>query len=78
MDPKNSVGIQAGDLVVSGKAVQDAEGRELPLARLAEVPKEFGAGALATEDHNFYSHHGFDLRGIAPSKPSGLNPCTVP
>src|SRR5213592_3149292 len=68
------------------KAVQDAEGRELPLARLeplaiggiypannedrvlvrlSEVPKPMVQALIANEDRNFYSHHGFDLRGIA-------------
>src|SRR2546421_5235121 len=68
------------------KAVQDAEGRELPLARLeplaiggiypannedrvlvrlSEVPKQMVQALIANEDRNFYSHHGFDLRGIA-------------
>jgi penicillin-binding protein 1B len=68
------------------RTVQDAEGRDLPLARLeplpiggiypannqdralvrlAEVPKHLVQALIATEDRNFYSHHGFDLRGIA-------------
>jgi penicillin-binding protein 1B len=68
------------------KAVQDSEGRDLPLARLeplpiggiypannqdralvrlAEVPKHLVQALVATEDRSFYSHHGFDLRGIA-------------
>ena len=68
------------------KAVQDAEGRDLPLARLeplpiggiypannqdrvlvrlAEVPKPLVEALIANEDRSFYSHHGFDLRGIA-------------
>src|SRR5216117_457635 len=68
------------------KAVQDAEGRELPLARLeplaiggiypannedrvlvrlSEVPKPMVQALIANEDRNFYSHQGFDLRGIA-------------
>src|SRR5713101_6305065 len=68
------------------RAVQDAEGRDLPLARLeplpiggiypannqdrvlvrlAEVPKPLVEALIANEDRSFYSHHGFDLRGIA-------------
>jgi penicillin-binding protein 1B len=68
------------------KAVQDTEGKDLPLARLeplpiggiypannedrvlvrlAEVPKHLVNALIATEDRNFYSHHGFDPRGIA-------------
>jgi len=67
-------------------AVRDAQGGELPLARLeplpiggiypgnnqdrvlvrlAEVPKHLVHALIATEDRSFYSHHGFDLRGIA-------------
>jgi penicillin-binding protein 1B len=67
-------------------AVRDAQGRDLPLARLeplsiggiypannedralvklGQVPKDLVQALIATEDHNFYSHHGFDLRGIA-------------
>ncbi len=68
------------------KAVQDAEGRDLPLSRLeplaiggiypannqdrvlvrlSEVPKHLVQALIANEDRAFYSHHGFDLRGIA-------------
>jgi penicillin-binding protein 1B len=68
------------------KAVQDAEGKDLPLARLeplpiggiypannqdralvrlGEVPKHLVEALVANEDRSFYSHHGFDLRGIA-------------
>src|SRR5712691_7917497 len=68
------------------KSVQDAEGKELPLARLeplpiggiypannqdralvrlGEVPKHLVEALIANEDRSFYSHHGFDLRGIA-------------
>jgi penicillin-binding protein 1B len=67
-------------------AVRDAEGRDLPLARLeplpiggiypannedrvlvrlGEVPKHLVQALIATEDRSFYSHHGFDPRGIA-------------
>jgi len=67
-------------------AVRDAEGKDLPLARLeplpiggiypannedrvlvrlAQVPKHLVQALVATEDRNFHSHHGFDLRGIA-------------
>jgi len=67
-------------------AVRDAEGKDLPLARLeplpiggiypannedrvlvrlAEVPKHLVNALIATEDRNFYTHHGFDPRGIA-------------
>lgn len=66
--------------------VADAEGKDLPLARLeplpiggiypagnedrvlvrlSEVPKHLVQALIATEDRNFYSHHGFDPRGIA-------------
>ena len=32
---------------------------------ICEVPKHLVQALLAMEDRNFYSHHGFDLRGIA-------------
>jgi len=35
------------------------------LVRLGEVPKHLVQALLATEDRNFHSHGGFDLRGIA-------------
>jgi penicillin-binding protein 1B len=64
----------------------DADGRELPLARLEplpiggiyaagnedrvlvrlkQVPPHLVRELIATEDRNFYSHHGFDPRGLA-------------
>ena len=67
-------------------AVRDAQGAELPLARLeplpiggiypgnnqdrvlvrlAEVPKHLVHALIATEDRSFYTHLGFDPRGIA-------------
>ena len=67
-------------------AVRDAQGGELPLARLeplpiggiypgnnqdrvlvrlAEVPKHLVHALIATEDRSFYTHLGFDPRGIA-------------
>jgi penicillin-binding protein 1B len=66
--------------------VQDAQGLDLPLARLeplpiggiypsnnqdrvlvrlSEVPKALVQALIATEDRAFYTHHGYDLRGIA-------------
>jgi penicillin-binding protein 1B len=66
--------------------VRDAQGADLPLARLeplpiggiypagnedrvlvrlSEVPKPLIQALIATEDRSFYSHHGFDPRGIA-------------
>ena len=35
------------------------------LVRLREVPNHLVQALLATEDRNFYSHHGIDPRGIA-------------
>jgi len=35
------------------------------LVRLSDVPRHLVQALIATEDHNFYTHHGFDLRGIA-------------
>ena len=68
------------------RALQDAEGKDLALARLEplpiggiypannqdrvlvrlkEVPTHFVQALIATEDRNFYAHHGFDPRGMA-------------
>ena len=67
-------------------SLHDAQGAELPLARLEplliggiypannedrvlvrldEVPKQLVDALLATEDRSFFSHHGFDPRGLA-------------
>ena len=67
-------------------ALTDAEGRELPLARLEplpiggiypagnedrvlvrlrDVPPVLVKELIATEDHNYYTHHGFDPRALA-------------
>src|ERR671937_1332870 len=67
-------------------ALSDAEGRELPLARLEpapiggiypagnedrvlvrlrDVPPVLVKELVATEDHNYYAHHGFDPRALA-------------
>jgi penicillin-binding protein 1B len=35
------------------------------LVRLSEVPKALVQALIATEDRAFYTHHGYDLRGIA-------------
>jgi penicillin-binding protein 1B len=35
------------------------------LVRLSEVPKPLVEALIATEDRAFYTHHGYDLRGIA-------------
>jgi penicillin-binding protein 1B len=35
------------------------------LVRLPEVPKHLVQELIAIEDHNFYSHHGFDPRALA-------------
>src|ERR687887_1573080 len=66
--------------------LSDAEGRELPLARLEplpiggiypagnedrvlvrlrDVPPVLVKELVATEDHNYYAHHGFDPRALA-------------
>src|SRR6266404_1194487 len=67
-------------------ALTDAEGRELPLARLEplpiggiypagnedrvlvrlrDVPPVLVKELTTTEDHNYYTHHGFDPRALA-------------
>ena len=35
------------------------------LVRLGEVPKHFVQTLIAVEDRQFFTHHGFDLRGMA-------------
>src|SRR5882672_3429203 len=35
------------------------------LVRLGEVPKQLVQALVATEDRSYFTHHGFDLRGIA-------------
>ncbi len=34
---------------------------------IEEVPEDFKKALIATEDKNFYSHHGYDLTGLARS-----------
>ena len=45
--------------------IYPANNQDRVLVRLGEVPKHLVQALLATEDRNFYSHHGFDPRGIA-------------
>ncbi|HEU4352231.1 MAG TPA: penicillin-binding protein 1B [Burkholderiales bacterium] len=77
-----SVAFDSGKVAV----LRDANGAELPLARLeplaiggiypagnedrvlvrlTDVPKHFIQTLVAVEDRNFYSHAGFDVRGLA-------------
>ena len=35
------------------------------LVRLSEVPPHLVKALIAVEDHKFFTHHGFDLRGLA-------------
>ncbi len=35
------------------------------LVRLSEVPQDFVKALVAVEDRKFFSHHGFDVRGLA-------------
>ncbi|HEY5900230.1 MAG TPA: transglycosylase domain-containing protein, partial [Burkholderiales bacterium] len=42
------------------------------LVRLEEVPKSLVAALIATEDRRFYSHRGFDPRGMARAAWSAL------
>jgi len=43
------------------------------LVRLDEVPKHLVQELIAVEDHNFYSHHGFDPRALARAAASVLS-----
>src|SRR6266849_2664906 len=45
--------------------IYPANNEDRVLVRLSEVPKPMVQALIANEDRNFYSHHGFDLRGIA-------------
>lgn len=45
--------------------IYPANNEDRVLVRLGAVPKHLVQALIATEDRNFFSHHGFDLRGIA-------------
>ncbi len=45
--------------------IYPANNEDRVLVRLGEVPKHLVQALLAMEDRNFYSHSGFDLRGMA-------------
>ncbi len=45
--------------------IYPANNEDRVLVRLGEVPKPLVQALLATEDRNFYVHHGFDVRGMA-------------
>ncbi|HEX6692308.1 MAG TPA: transglycosylase domain-containing protein, partial [Burkholderiales bacterium] len=45
--------------------IYPANNEDRVLVRLAEVPKPFVQALIATEDRSYFSHSGFDLRGIA-------------
>ena len=53
--------------------IYPANNEDRLLIRLAEVPPHFLHALVATEDHRFYSHHGFDLRGIARAAISSVS-----
>lgn len=45
--------------------IYPANNEDRILVRLNEVPEHFVKALLAVEDQRFFSHHGFDLRGLA-------------
>jgi penicillin-binding protein 1B len=45
--------------------IYPAGNEDRELVRLAQVPRPLVQALIATEDRNFYSHHGFDPRAIA-------------
>jgi penicillin-binding protein 1B len=45
--------------------IYPANNEDRVLVRLSEVPKHLTQALVATEDRSFFTHHGFDLRGIA-------------
>jgi penicillin-binding protein 1B len=50
-------------LVIGG--IYPAGNEDRVLVRLGDVPKHFVQALLAVEDRSFYSHAGFDVRGLA-------------
>ena len=45
--------------------IYPANNEDRVLVRLGDVPKHLVQALIATEDRSFFTHHGFDLRGIA-------------
>ena len=45
--------------------IYPANNEDRVLVRLSEVPKSLVQALIATEDRSYFTHHGFDLRGIA-------------
>jgi penicillin-binding protein 1B len=45
--------------------IYPANNEDRVLVRLGDVPKHLVQALVATEDRKFFTHHGFDLRGIA-------------
>jgi penicillin-binding protein 1B len=45
--------------------IYPANNEDRVLVRLADVPPHLVHALIATEDHRYYSHHGFDVRGLA-------------
>jgi penicillin-binding protein 1B len=45
--------------------IYPANNEDRVLVRLGDVPKHLVQALVATEDRNFFSHYGYDLRGIA-------------
>src|SRR4051812_1400054 len=45
--------------------IYPANNEDRVLVRLAEVPKHLVQALIAVEDRSYFTHHGFDLRGIA-------------
>jgi penicillin-binding protein 1B len=45
--------------------IYPANNEDRVLVRLGEVPKHLVQALVATEDHNYFTHRGFDPRGIA-------------
>src|SRR3954463_3808201 len=45
--------------------IYPANNEDRVLVRLSGVPKHLVQALIATEDHSYFTHHGFDVRGIA-------------
>ena len=52
--------------------IYPANNEDRVLVRLGEVPRQLVQALVATEDRSYFTHHGFDLRGIARAARSVL------
>ncbi len=55
--------VRLDPLLIGG--IYPAHNEDRILVKLNEIPRDFINGLIAVEDHQFYTHHGIDPRGIA-------------